>query len=441
MIKLTDKIQDTTKIPSVAPGLYNRGPVLSFLKKVGMPEGVVGGAQKIWNTATDGLEMLLPVNVQRDVVAEKLKQQLNDMKDINGLGPTPRVIFIGFSGGGQPSVEVAEAIPQKASFISLDAPLAEGRIDGVKSYTHFHSSFVGSLQNVRQTPAGSQVIRMPTLESPGSAMSIDSHQVFFTDPSATKQVLAEVIRHASDGVTIRTDELKFTPRAAKGRAVQPPVPPPAPQDRRRGDLREGSEYETVRIAGKSGDPREWRWNRRTGWMDLWEGEELKERRAYPGGIKPGNRDPSDRLWTHSLYAGNSRDEKSTAKPHNPRLRAAPVIPAGNGHGWQEARAGPGRRIKGEKRPSEARSMTERNSGFLKNYRSRTVAEIKKSIRSLERQIQRHEAKIADPTKHCAGFGKLPLEDRGNLIEKKWPRDIRRQKEQMACLRELLEERG
>jgi hypothetical protein len=48
----------------------------------------------------------------------------------------------------------------------------------------------------------------------------------------------------------------------------------------------------------------------------------------------------------------------------------------------------------------------RHSGFLRNYQGRAPSELDRGMRSLERQIADHEAKIADVARHLPGFERL-----------------------------------
>jgi hypothetical protein len=79
----------------------------------------------------------------------------------------------------------------------------------------------------------------------------------------------------------------------------------------------------------------------------------------------------------------------------------------------------------------------RHAGFLRNYAGKPPAEVRKGIRGLEKQIAEHEAKIADPEKAISGFRKLDPRQQRALIEKKWPSDIQRQREQLEILQGIL----
>ena len=78
----------------------------------------------------------------------------------------------------------------------------------------------------------------------------------------------------------------------------------------------------------------------------------------------------------------------------------------------------------------------KHAGFLKNYSSRSRAEIEKGIRSLEKQIEKHKNKINNP-QNVKNFGELDKKKQVDLIRNKWPSDIARQQEQLNILQGLL----
>lgn len=65
---------------------------------------------------------------------------------------------------------------------------------------------------------------------------------------------------------------------------------------------------------------------------------------------------------------------------------------------------------------------------------------KKRIRSLEKQIQTHLEKIADPTKAIEADESLDKVKRKRLIDK-WNKDITRQRQMIYLIKKALEERG
>ncbi len=78
----------------------------------------------------------------------------------------------------------------------------------------------------------------------------------------------------------------------------------------------------------------------------------------------------------------------------------------------------------------------KHAGFLRNYQGRAPGELDRGMRSLERQIAEHEAKIADPARHLPAFERLDPRQQQALRTKKWPGDIQRQQEQLEILRFL-----
>jgi hypothetical protein len=89
---------------------------------------------------------------------------------------------------------------------------------------------------------------------------------------------------------------------------------------------------------------------------------------------------------------------------------------------------------------EARSGG-RHAGFLRNYEGRSPEEIDRGIRSIEKQIADHESWIAMPTRKIPNWEKLDPRQRKALVERKWPADIARQREQLSILKELRRRAG
>jgi len=82
----------------------------------------------------------------------------------------------------------------------------------------------------------------------------------------------------------------------------------------------------------------------------------------------------------------------------------------------------------------------RNSGFLNNYVNKPTSEIERGIRSIQKQIDEHTDKIADPESHIEGWENLDPRQQQALLNSKWPGDIARQQAQLDILREILENR-
>ncbi len=83
----------------------------------------------------------------------------------------------------------------------------------------------------------------------------------------------------------------------------------------------------------------------------------------------------------------------------------------------------------------------KHSGFYKNYSNRSIKEIQKGINSIEKQIKLHSNKISDPKKYISNWNKLDPRQRSALINKKWPSDIKRLREERNILRRILKEKG
>ncbi len=83
----------------------------------------------------------------------------------------------------------------------------------------------------------------------------------------------------------------------------------------------------------------------------------------------------------------------------------------------------------------------RHAGFLKNYEDRDTMELEKGIASLQDVIAEHEAKISEPQRSVPDFDALSEQEQQHLRDKKWPADIARQKEQVAILMGIIDERS
>lgn len=88
---------------------------------------------------------------------------------------------------------------------------------------------------------------------------------------------------------------------------------------------------------------------------------------------------------------------------------------------------------------------DRHSGFYKDYLSRSVKEIQKGIRSFQKRIQEHKEYIKNPReafkKYNKGdWDKLDPRQQEDLIKNKWPKDIKRLKEQLEILKGILNEK-
>jgi RHS repeat-associated protein len=86
---------------------------------------------------------------------------------------------------------------------------------------------------------------------------------------------------------------------------------------------------------------------------------------------------------------------------------------------------------------ETASAGGRHSGFLQNYVTRSKEEIRRAIKSIEKQIAKHEGKISNPEEHVKDWQRLDPRQQDALVNRKWPGDIQRQKEQVGILKELV----
>lgn len=83
----------------------------------------------------------------------------------------------------------------------------------------------------------------------------------------------------------------------------------------------------------------------------------------------------------------------------------------------------------------------RNSGWFKQYDLLPDHLIQKSIRSLQKRIQEHEAWIKNPASKLGDVSQVDSRALDDYIHHKWPNDIRRQQEQAAILQGILEARN
>ena len=74
------------------------------------------------------------------------------------------------------------------------------------------------------------------------------------------------------------------------------------------------------------------------------------------------------------------------------------------------------------------------------YKARSKKEIQKGIKSIEKQILEHKDKMRNPEKYIPNFKKQDIRKQENLVKKKWPSDIARQKEQKQILEGILNDR-
>jgi hypothetical protein len=91
----------------------------------------------------------------------------------------------------------------------------------------------------------------------------------------------------------------------------------------------------------------------------------------------------------------------------------------------------------------------KHSGMLRQYVDTPSDQLRKGIRSLEKQIAKHQGWISNPASLPAAklakagvksFYELPQAQQTALLEKKWPGDITKQREKAAILQGILESR-
>jgi len=82
----------------------------------------------------------------------------------------------------------------------------------------------------------------------------------------------------------------------------------------------------------------------------------------------------------------------------------------------------------------------KHAGFLRSYAGRSASEIDKGITSMEQQIAKHEEAIANPKSKIRNWDELDPRQQGALVNRKWPGDIARQREQLDILQRLRQDR-
>jgi len=82
----------------------------------------------------------------------------------------------------------------------------------------------------------------------------------------------------------------------------------------------------------------------------------------------------------------------------------------------------------------------RHFKWMYEYMNKTENELRRGIKSIEKQIFDHQDKILNPEKHYPAWKTLDPRNRQNLIDKKWNQDIQRQLEQKRILECILKNR-
>jgi RHS repeat-associated protein len=122
------------------------------------------------------------------------------------------------------------------------------------------------------------------------------------------------------------------------------------------------------------------------------------------------------------------------------LTGISLLPAGRALGWL-ARTFTTWRIARTLSPAfKEAAAGGRHSGFLKNYADRSVREIRDGVKSIQKEITDHHAKIADPAKYVKDtsgrdWSKLDPREQVGLVNK-WKSDISRQTQQRDILKDL-----
>jgi hypothetical protein len=78
----------------------------------------------------------------------------------------------------------------------------------------------------------------------------------------------------------------------------------------------------------------------------------------------------------------------------------------------------------------------RHAGFLRNYQGRSPQELDRGVRSIDKQIGKHEEWIKNPEQKIPEWNRLDPRKQQDLLTNKWPGDIQRLREQQEILRHL-----
>ena len=81
-----------------------------------------------------------------------------------------------------------------------------------------------------------------------------------------------------------------------------------------------------------------------------------------------------------------------------------------------------------------------NDGHYNRFKNSSDSELKRGIRSFEKQIQQHHDKIANPQAHYPNWQNLDPRERDALLNRKWYKDIKRLTEQKEILECILKNR-
>ena len=97
------------------------------------------------------------------------------------------------------------------------------------------------------------------------------------------------------------------------------------------------------------------------------------------------------------------------------------------------------------KPLSQAYITARNGGkhapLIRRYKDVSTKEIQKSIRSYEKQIVKHQDKIANPPKHCPDWDNFHPNRQKALVNDVWPKEIINFQEEKEVLTNILDLRG
>ena len=82
----------------------------------------------------------------------------------------------------------------------------------------------------------------------------------------------------------------------------------------------------------------------------------------------------------------------------------------------------------------------RHAGLLRTYQGKTAEEIRRGLRSYERQVERHRQKMSSPETFVEDWVRKSSRVQQGLL-RHWQEDLTRNQELVEVMRGILQERG
>ncbi|WP_316358460.1 hypothetical protein [Candidatus Neptunichlamydia sp. REUL1] len=173
-------------------------------------------------------------------------------------------------------------------------------------------------------------------------------------------------------------------------------------------------------------------------------EKLNNASEYLSNISPFEKDPRE-SFQESVYAGHEKIDEvfgtehanmysDEAKETRDKLTTGVLPPPGSFSN-----------IAKNGKPLSQAYITARNGGkhapLIRRYKDVSTKEIQKGIHSYEKQIVKHQDKIANPSKHCPGWDNFHPNRQKALVNDVWPKEIINFQEEKEVLKNILDVRG